>query len=460
VEGDENLVSLATKYCKELFGPSTCYNIPLNLDLWGVEEKVAVNENDSLCKPFSESEVKLALFQMEHNKAAGPDKIPMEFYQACWDIIKSVIMELFNDLYMGKLDVSKINYGVISLLPKVVDADKMHQSICLLNCLYKWITKVLTIRLTPIAGRLICAEQTTFIKGRNIMNGVMVLHEVMHETKKRKETGSILKLDFEKAYDKVSWKFLLECLKLRGFNEKWCEWVNHMLTGGTVYVKINDHLGPYFMSHKGVRQGDPLSPILFNFVADCLTKLVKQAQVNGLFTGLAANLIPKGIAILQYADDTIICLKNDMAGAKNMKILLYMYEQMAGLKINFAKSEVLTINGCEELEIQYAEIFNYQTGSFPIKYLGVPVSPSRLHVIHWEPLKEKNRKKLEIWKGGTMSIAGRTIMINSSLSSSFIYHMSMYLFPKAITKELDKQRRTFFWQGGVKKENTTWSGGK
>jgi hypothetical protein len=76
-----------------------------------------------------------------------------------------------------------------------------------------------------------------------------------------------------------------------------------------------------------------------------------------------------------------------MAGARNMKLLLYMYEQMAGLKINFAKSEVLTINGCDELEIQYAEIFNCQTGSFRIKYLGVPDSPSRLHVIDWEPLK-------------------------------------------------------------------------
>jgi hypothetical protein len=191
VEGDENLVSLETKYYKELFGPSTCFNIPLNRDLWGEEEKVSVNENDSLCKPFSEIEVKYALSQMEHNKVVGPDKIHVEFYQACWDIIKSDIMEFFNDLYKGKLDVSKINYGVITLLPKVVDADKIHQfrPICLLNFLYKWITKVLTIRLTPIAGRLICAERSAFIKGRNIMNGVMVLHEVMHETKRRKETG-------------------------------------------------------------------------------------------------------------------------------------------------------------------------------------------------------------------------------------------------------------------------------
>jgi hypothetical protein len=101
----------------------------------GGRGKVSVNKNDSLCKPFSESEVKYALFQKKHNKAAGP----VEFYQACWDIIKSDIMELFNGLYMGKLDVSRISYGVITLLPKVVDADKIRQfrPICLLNCLYK-----------------------------------------------------------------------------------------------------------------------------------------------------------------------------------------------------------------------------------------------------------------------------------------------------------------------------------
>jgi hypothetical protein len=134
VEGDENLVSLATKYYKELFGPSTCYNIPLNPDLWGVEEKY-LSIKMIHCVPFSESEVKYALFQKKHNKAAGP----VEFYQACWDIIKSDIMELFNGLYMGKLDVSRISYGVITLLPKVVDADKIRQfrPICLLNCLYK-----------------------------------------------------------------------------------------------------------------------------------------------------------------------------------------------------------------------------------------------------------------------------------------------------------------------------------
>jgi hypothetical protein len=91
-------------------------------------------------------------------------------------------------------------------------------------------------------------------------------------------------------------------------------------------------------------------------------------------------------------------------------------------------------------------------GTFPIKYPGVPISPSRLHVIDWLPLVEKNNKRLDIWKGGLMSIAGRVVLIDASLSNTTTYHMSIYLLPKTITEKLDKTRRTFFWQGGGTKK--------
>jgi len=162
--------------------------------------------------------------------------------------------------------------------------------------------------------------------------------------------------------------------------------------------------------------------------------MVRQAQVNGLIYGLAENLIPNGVAILQYADDTIICLKDDIVVARNMKLLLYLYEVMSGLKINFAKSEIIMINGDNDKHMVYVDLFNCQTGMYPIKYLGVPVSPGRLHVKDWTPLIEKNEKKLSSWKGSSLSIAGRLTLINSSLSSTFIYHMSMYQLPKTITE--------------------------
>lgn len=151
---------------------------------------------------------------------------------------------------------------------------------------------------------------------------------------------------------------------------------------------------------KGVRQGDPLSLILFNFVADGLARIIHKAQSNHLFTGLIDHIIDRGVIVLQYADDTIICLKHRIEGARNLKLLLYVYELMAGLKINFHKSEVLTVNDEDNWAATYAEIFNCQIGTFPIKYLGVPVSPSRLHVIDWLPLLERMLKNLISGKVG------------------------------------------------------------
>ena len=94
---------------------------------------------------------------METNKTAGPDKIPVEFYQACWGFIKSDIIELFSEFHEGGLNVSRLNYGIITLLPKIKEAAKLQQyrPICLLNCLYKLITKVLTLRLDHVMHKLI-----------------------------------------------------------------------------------------------------------------------------------------------------------------------------------------------------------------------------------------------------------------------------------------------------------------
>jgi hypothetical protein len=279
---------------------------------------------------FSEKEIKNGLDQMKKNKAAGPDKIPIEFYQQCWVIIKHDIIQLFEDFSNENVNISRINYGVITLLPKVSDATKIQQfrPICLLNCLYKLITETLTLRFEHVADKLIHPNQTAFMKGRHIMSGIMVLHKILHETKRRKQIGLVLKLDSEKAYDKVSWNFLFECLAARGLCSKWCRWLKQVVTGGIVSVELNDLVGPYIKSFKGARHGDPLSPILCNFVADGLSRMILKAQSNGLFCGLIDHTIDNRVAVLQYADDTIIFLKHNIEGARNLKLLLYIYELM------------------------------------------------------------------------------------------------------------------------------------
>jgi hypothetical protein len=87
---------------------------------------------------------------------------------------------------------------------------------------------------------------------------------------------------------------------------------------------------------------------------------------------------------MQYVDDMFLCLKNDMEGAKNVKLLLHLFKQMTGLKINFEKSELIMVGCDDDLSIEFNETINCQIGSFPIKYLGVPISSRSLHVVDWK----------------------------------------------------------------------------
>jgi len=212
-------------------------------------------ENEFLCDEFSEKEIRDAVFQMEHNKSPGPDGFPAEFYQFFWETIKADLIQLFVEFHRGELPLHSLNFGVITLLPKKEDATKVQQYrlICLLNVSFKIFTKVLTNRLSVVAQKIIRPSQTAFIPGRHILEGVVILHETIHEMHKKKKNGVILKLDFEKAYDKVKWPFLQQVLRMKGFSTTWCAWINQVITKGSVAIKVNDDVGHYFQTRKGVR---------------------------------------------------------------------------------------------------------------------------------------------------------------------------------------------------------------
>ena len=142
--------------------------------------------------------------------------------------------------------MSSINYGVITLIPKGDDANVIQKfrPICFLQVLFKIFTKALTVRIETVMHKLINPCQTAFIKGRNIMDGVNLLQEILKESKRKKRQGVVLKLDFEKAYDKVDWRFLLECCRQKGFSDKWLIWIRNAVAQGTMSVKVNGEEGP------------------------------------------------------------------------------------------------------------------------------------------------------------------------------------------------------------------------
>ena len=163
-----------------------------------------------------------------------------------------------------------------------------------MNVDYKGITKVLTNRFSLLAQTVIGSNQTGFVKGRNILEGVVVLHEIIHELKSTKKRGLILKIDFEKAYDKVRWDFLEEVLTGKGFPPQWISWVMQSVQGGRVCVNVNSQRGQYFRTFRGLRQGGPLSPLLFNLVADALSNMLDKAVAKGHLVGTLDWLIPGG----------------------------------------------------------------------------------------------------------------------------------------------------------------------
>jgi len=131
-------------------------------------------------------------------------------------------MQMFHDLHSGTLPLFSLNFGLITLILKVQEDNRIQQyrPICLLNVSFKIFTKAATIRINSIAEHIVGLTQTAFIQGRNIFEGVIILHETIHELHCKKQSGIIFKIDLEKAYDKVRWPFLLQTMWMEGFSPK------------------------------------------------------------------------------------------------------------------------------------------------------------------------------------------------------------------------------------------------
>jgi hypothetical protein len=181
INREDELKKHITTYYKGLFGRLEESTITLDVGRTKDIPQVTLEENQILVEEFTEDEVRRAIFHMEHNKASGPDGFSVEFYQVFWDLIKDNLMALFREFHRGSLPLYSLNFGTIILLPKCAKAMKIQQyrHICLLNVNFKIFTKVIMNRLAGLAQRAIHPTQSAFITERNIMEGVIILHETI-----------------------------------------------------------------------------------------------------------------------------------------------------------------------------------------------------------------------------------------------------------------------------------------
>jgi mannosylglycoprotein endo-beta-mannosidase len=177
------------RFYKDLFGSVPDPEIHLSPDIWEGPRRVSREDNEMLLQPFSEQEIEDTIKELKSNTAPGLDGFSVAFYKCFLDKVKPLIKEMMDNLAEGRLDLSRINYGVIVLLPKILDANsiKQYRPICLINVVFKILTKLMTKRLSCIASKYIAINQTAFIPDRNIHDGVVALHEILHDLKANKK---------------------------------------------------------------------------------------------------------------------------------------------------------------------------------------------------------------------------------------------------------------------------------
>lgn len=167
--------------------------------------------------------------------------------------------------------------------------------------------------------------------------------EFLHLCHRSKKEFVILKLDFEKAFDKIEHEFMLQIMKHKGFGDKWLHWMKMIFTSGTSAILLNGVLGKVFHCRRGVRQGDPLSPLLFVLAADFLQTLLNKAIVDGqLDLPMPRNML-QSFPIMQYADGTLLFLKSCPDQLNSLKDLLNTFAHDSGLRVNFNKSVLVVI---------------------------------------------------------------------------------------------------------------------
>ena len=414
------------------------------------EEKMNTDELFSIVNPPSNSEIKSALFAMKPLKAPGSDGFHPIFFQAKWETISDHVCDEIRDWFRNREIPESLGHALICLIPKQDPPEtvKHLRPISLCNTLYKLVTKILVNRLKPWIPEWISPNQNSFIKGRGPKVNLVVASEILHSMHKKKgKTGWFaLKVDLEKAYDRMEWSFVRKCLDYHNLDIASINLIVNCISKASSSVLVNGKKTESFTHSRGLRQGDPMSPYIFNMCFEQLTSLINLACEKGDWTPFWVGKKRVKVSHLLFKDDLLLFGKVDESTTFAVRDIMTEFGRISGQKVNENKSRlVFSPNTQEELRELYQSTINVQASENLGIYLGLPLSHKRPNKNDLQFVVEKVRKKLASWKTTTLCRASRLVLVRSTLNTIPNYYMQAYAFPTSIHEDLDRICNNFLW---------------
>ncbi|CAI0395768.1 unnamed protein product [Linum tenue] len=403
-----------------------------------------------LLRPFQGSDIHKAIHEMKALQAPGPDGFQAIFYQKAWRTVGKSLIDMAMDFFStGTLPDSAVASTVV-LIPKVENIEMVSQlrPISLNNVCLKAITKAIANRLKPIMKHLISPRQSSFIPGRQTADNIIVLQEVLHSLRKRKgkKGGVVIKIDLEKAFDRLRWDFLRDTLVQVGLPSTWISCIMYCVEKNNMRLLWNGELSPPITPSRGVRQGDPLSPYLFILCMERLSHRIDQAIRDKLWKPIRLSKDGPALSHLFFADDLVLFAEAESSQIRIVKQCLDEFCQSSGQRVNYNKSAIFVSANIERRRARWLS----RRASIPLtvdigRYLGVNAIHGRVSKARYQELILRIQRKLAPWKAKHLSLAARMTVVKSISTAIPVYPMQMELLPASICKSIDRLNRDFFW---------------
>ncbi|CAH9076372.1 unnamed protein product [Cuscuta epithymum] len=436
------------KFFVDLFGTSSV-NRGLDPLVLGTGPLIEPSVHDGLLAPITNKEIKDALFDIGDDKAPGPDGFTSAFFKANWNLVGDDIVQATKEFFRtGKL-LKQINHTIIALIPKTNHSPKVsdYRPISCTNVLYKIITKIIAARLTPCLSGLVNQAQGAFVDGRLMFDNIFLAQELVRGyNRKRISPRCMIMVDLRKAYDTISWDFLEKVLGGLGFPPRFVAWIMECVSTASFSVSLNGSLYGFFKGKRGIRQGDPMSPLLFVLCLEYFSRLLTlRAKGNNFnFHPQCSSL---GITHLAYADDLMLFSRGDKYSIEILVNALKEFGDASGLRVNHDKSKIF-VGGVRDFELQnILDLVDYGQGTFPVRYLGIPLAPLKISVAQYAPLLDTVNDFLKAWNTKTLSYAGKIELIRSVIQGVQSFWLQIFPVPQTILDRIVSICRIFLWGG-------------